>query len=523
MRKLLAILLVVLMLASLVACDKKTDDTEPTIDANQAVIELPIPADWEKPMTENTAGSRENSQAPTSSYDAQAESHRLEIMNAPDSGLTPTDGGKTYYISYRGDDANDGLSAQTPWKTIKNLNNGAAAENGSVILFERNGVYRNVSLRLNKGVSVGAYGEGPKPQLLGSDKNYADESLWTQTSTPNVWQVTISNYKCLFNESSGRSDIGNVIFDYGKVTTCEGKKLAIKDLTKDYQFYFDANTGILYLYLAGKNPAAGRESIEIAPNKHIIALRTPDHVIENVTMKYTGAHGISAAGISNVTVRGCEIGWIGGAILSGVFERYGNGIEFFNTTSDCLVENNWIYQCFDAGYTNQSRSGMQKNITVKNNLIEYCIYNIELWCPKTPDQAMKDCTYENNILRYAGYGFGTFNRPGGGSQYVAHITFNINTTYCDNVVIKGNVLDTSYRYLVNITKPNGPNEPIIEGNTWIQSNFSYAGSKDTDPAGTTAVVGRLESGDILGCGTQATMEASVKKFDKAPVTITLDK
>ncbi len=510
MRKLLSCLLLIAMLATLVACGGGGT----TSSGGDADV-LPTPTDYEKPFTENSAILRE---AHSSSYDAQAEARRQEILNTADSELKPADGANTYYISFKGDDANDGLSKTTPWKTIKNLNNGSAAESGSVILFERGGVYRDVALRLNTGVSIGAFGEGPKPQLLGSAKDYADESLWTQSSTPNVWEVTVENYKPLFGESSNKADVGNVIFDYGKQTTCEGKKLSIKDLTKDYQFYFDAKTGILYLYLSTGNPAKDRTSIEIAPNKHIICLRNSNHVIENVCLKYTGAHGISAAGTSNVTVRGCEIGWIGGAVLSGVFERYGNGIEFFNTTSDCLIEDNWIYQCFDAGYTNQATQGEQKNIMVKNNLIEYCLYNIELW-----SKPMVNCTYENNILRFAGFGFGTFNRPGSGSQWVAHITFGSNNSICDNVVIKNNIFDTSYRYLVNITKPNAQNQPIIEGNTWIQSNYSYAGSKDTDPNGTVAGIGRLDNGDILGCDTKAVMDASVKAFDKAPVAIILDK
>ncbi len=514
MRKLLSCLLIVAMLATLVACGGAGGTTSGGGDDV-----LPTPTDYEKPVTEDTADYRDPH---SSSYDAQAEARRQEILNTADSELKPADGANTYYISFKGDDANDGLSKKTPWKTTKNLNNGSSAEAGAVILFERGGVYRNVSLRLNPGVSVGAFGEGPKPQLLGSDKDYADENLWTKTSTPNVWQVTIENYKPLFSESSNKADVGNIIFDHGKKTSGEQKCIFAKDLQSDYDFCFDADTGKLSLYLSTGNPAAVHSSIEMAPNKHILCLRNSDHIIENLCIKYTGAHGISAAGTSNITVRGCEIGWIGGAILSGVFERYGNGIEFFNTTSDCVVENNWIYQCYDAGYTNQSKSGMQKNITVKNNIIEYCLYNIELWCPKTPDQAMKDCTYENNILRFAGFGFGTFKRPGG-TPWVSHITFNSNDTYCDNVVIKGNVLDTSYRYLMNITKPNGQNEPIIEGNTWIQSNYTLAGSQKTDPKGTTASIGTLENTGVQECTTQAIMEASVKKFDKAPVSITLDK
>ncbi len=499
---------------------KKTTTTKTTTTTTKAnpVVKA------EAPVTADTADYRDPH---SSSYDAQAEAKRQSILNTKDSTLSVTGNGKTYYISAtKGDDDNNGTSKASAWRTVENLNNGFSVPAGSVILFERGGVYRNVSLNLKQNVKVGAYGSGPKPQLLGSDKNYADEALWSETST-NVWRAKVENFKPVHSESSGQNnpaDIGNIVFDNGKKTASEGKKLYLKQLTTDYQFYFDDNAGYVYIYLSKGNPGKVHSSIEMAPNKHIFCLRATGNTIENVCIKYTGAHGISAAAAKNHTIRNCEIGWIGGAILSGVFERYGNGIELFNTADNCLVENNWIYQCFDAGYTNQSRSGAQTNITVRGNLIEYCLYNMELWTPANDaSQPMKNCTYENNILRFAGFGFGTFNRPGSSSTWASHITFNTNNSYCDNVVIKNNVFDTSYRYLVNITAPNQANKQIVSGNTWIQKNYSYAGSSATDPKGTTASIGTLASGGVQGCASQAEMETSVKKFDTNPAKITLDK
>ncbi len=509
MRKLFSVIIALTMMLSLAACGKKTDTTPPD-SAASAVIDLPIPEDYEKPFTDNAA-ILYNKQS--SSYDAQAEARRQSILNTPDSGLTPTDGGSTYYISYRGSDANDGLSPQTPWKTVTNLNNGTTVSNGSVILFERAGIYRNVSIRLNQGVSVGAYGEGPKPQLFAGDKSYADESLWTQTSTPNVWSTTVSNVAPLHGESSSlkpsSADIGNIIFDHGAKTASENKQLSLDKLEKEYDFYFEPSNSTVYLYLS-ENPASRHSSIEMAPNKHIIRVATNDHVIENVCLKYTGAHGISSSGPKNLIVRGCEIGYIGGARLNnGV--RYGNGIEFFGSNSGCVAENNWIYQCFDAGYSNQG-SGLHEGIKVQGNLIEYCVYNIEVWVDqKDASKCLSNCSYTDNICRFAGYGFGSYQRMNSSAE-AANVFMYSYVVFSKNTMFSNNVFDCSSHMLVSVAYPNDSQGrgPSFSSNTWIQKKTP-----------STVLVGRPYN-TPGSCASQSAMEAGVKGFESNPVSVTLE-
>ncbi len=463
--------------------------------------------------------------------DKTAEARRQAVLNAPDSGLVPGENGKTYYISYKGSDAADGLSAATAWATAKNLQKGSAVEENSVILFERGGVYRNVALELPQGVSVGAYGNGPKPQLLGGDKNYADEALWSDAGN-NIWYTDITDavVNCPGIELIP-SDIGNIIFDHGKLVAGEFKKHTLEELSKDGDFYSDPETNRLYLYSIKGNPARWHDSIELSPNYETIKIRTHNHIIENLCIRYS-ASGIGTAGSDNITVRGCEIGWIGGGRQYAT--RAGNGVTFFNTTDNCLVENNWIYQCFDAGYSHQSHLGAQTNITVRNNLIEYCVYNLEIWTPKdNRDMPMKDCLIEHNILRYAGFGFGSRRRIAYGTSTVwsSHISLNSNRSICDNVLIKNNILDTAFRYLVTVYYPNDPDGrgPTITDNTWIQQRF-HRFINEVDELGTCAAVGRGEGGStfkgdipIFGCETQQEMETSVHHFDLHPTAIRLDK
>ncbi len=484
---------------------------------------LPTSGNWEKPVTINTAVLY-NKQ--TSSNDKAAEDKRQSILKTADT-LKPSGSGKAYYISYRGSDQNDGLSPNTPWKSPAKAANSLLFKAGDVVLFERGGVYRDVGIVAKTGVSYGAYGKGAKPQLYGSDKNYADEKLWEKTSTANVWRAKVTQVKG--GTAKDIEDVGNIIIDYGKICASDGKKMSLGKLAADYDFYYDAKTDYVYLYLVKGNPGKLHESIEIAPNEHIIQVSSAKNVtIENLCIKYTGAHGISCGATSGTTVRGCEIGYIGGGMLSiQRSARFGNGVEFFGAASNCTVENNWIYQCFDAGYTNQgpedtgSNTGWHENINVKNNLIEYCAYNIEVWTIKDGKRGgMKNCTFSDNVLRFAGYGFGSNNRFSSNTSAVGNISFYNHVVPCQNTVIKNNVFDCSSRYVISIAYPNDAEGrgPTITGNTWIQKPF-----KNDD---TTAVVGQSYlTGNlkVYKCATLDEMKTSVAIFDKAHASVILDK
>lgn len=561
MRKLTVLLLTVLLLFTLAACGGNGDDSSsaPVLSDIQSESSLPAsdPTDSSDPQDDPTGTTSNNSvtttgrsrtQRPsgdtasttgnpddyvstvgekpytgnaailhnkqTSRFDSQAEALRQSILNTKDT-VKASGSGKTYYISPKGDDNNPGTSKDKPWRTTKHLANTLTFKAGDAVLFERGGVYRNVSFEVVSGVSYGAYGTGAKPCLYGSARNYADESLWEKTSTANIWRIALEK---------GTPDVGNLVFDHGKQF---GLKIMRNSLTGDYQFYYDASKGYVYLYLAAGNPGKLYSDIEICVKQTMIYNRkttTVENVtIENLCIKYTGAHGIGLIADygkenKNITVRGCEIGWIGGSLLN-ASARYGNGVEFNGGIDGGLVEDCWIYQCFDAGYTNQGAC-YQKNITVKENLMEYNPYNIEVWSAKEIGKGgMTNCAFKDNILRFAGYGWGTLNRHGSNTSVIGNISFYNYVIPCENMVISGNIFDCSYRYLVSIAYPNDTagRGPTITGNTWNQKPFKNSDS--------TASVNRIYlsgNAEILNSGTLTEMEASVKKVDKAPKAITLE-
>jgi hypothetical protein len=78
-----------------------------------------------------------------------------------------------YYISSAGNDANDGTSISTPWKTIAKINNSTFLP-GDSILFRRGGMWREQLVIPSSGVAgklitFSAYGTGPQPVINGAD------------------------------------------------------------------------------------------------------------------------------------------------------------------------------------------------------------------------------------------------------------------------------------------------------------------------------------------------------------------
>lgn len=433
-----------------------------------------------------------------SSYDESAEARRQEILNAPDT-VVAAEGSKTYYVSHNGDDANDGTSPEEAWRTPSKINE-AEFEAGDAVLFERGGVYRG-TFTVTSGVSYGAYGSGAKPCIYGSNQNYAKPLLWNGTETANVWRISVPS----------TADIGNIVFDQGN--KCGWKKTTNK-LLNDFEFFHDVENELLYLYLSSGNPGVVYDDIEFCINGQIIegVAETKNVLIENLCLKFVGGHGIVfKTGAENITVQGCDVGYCGGSMLNASV-RYGNGVEFVDKCKNIDIKNNWVYQCYDAGITHQSSNAegcVQEDITISGNLVEYCSYNIEYYVDATTG-TIKNTLYENNILRFAGYGFGSVNRIGSDVSRLSNINNYLRKIPCENFVIQNNVFDSSKKYQIAIGSPNDVdgNGPVIEGNIFIQQG-QYVALTRTDGTNIT----ELTANDL------ESLRTALEAIDKQPKSI----
>lgn len=405
--------------------------------------------------------------------------------------------GKVYYVSPNGNDANDGLSPEKAWATLGKVNATAVAE-GSVILFERGGVWnKQGSLYTKRGVIYSAYGTGAKPLL----SNYVDASTtsdWTNVGG-NVWvysgayaspvvegydkngkyhsfpndESLAGSYLTSLNTNVGsfddhpqNQDVGAIIFgddeSWGVKMTIESRDpenlvsvnlgtvwngLTEKNypsipfaggqyLCDEGTFFHDPQKSRLYL-CCSENPATHYGSVKLVLRGYGV-LETSEGsngaTLDNLAIKYFGAHGISVGGVVGFTVRNCEIGWIGGSVHLYKFgdrtypTRFGEGIQNWGRCDGFYVQNSWIYQVYDGAVSSQQSSNpslssvLMKDIQVTDCLFEYNTESIEMWqtlCEGMYDDensqaenyGFEGMRITGNLFRNIGYGHGN-TRPG---------------------------------------------------------------------------------------------------------------
>lgn len=445
---------------------------------------------------------------------ARTDARIAEIRATPN--LAPPAGADVYYLSPRGDDAKDGRSPATAWRTVQHLNR-QKIRPGSYVLFERGGLWR-VTLDLpnhpadrpfvgyagglqgRTGVTYSAYGTGPKPRLTASPFDGADPARWQATDVKGVWSCPL-----------GRTDVGCVVFDGGAAhaikilpvyhkdgtTTAQYTRQPFRDyrdLTGDLHFYHDYSTngighgtGLLYLR-SDANPGARFKSIEFGIRHNIVTAHgQPGTVFDNLCLVYGGAHGIQQGGSRDLLVKNCEFAWIGGGIQGeGLFGRawgvrYGNAVEV-GACDGYTVTNCYVRQIYDAGLTHQGdavsrfdgqeRVFYQKRIRYVDNVIENCNYSIEYFlsrCPKTNPSRMEDFVIAGNLMWYAGQGL-CEQRPD--RNHDAHIKSWIHSNRATGYVIRDNVFAGAHRQLVEVCtsldNPDGSSSlPRLENNVFI--------------------------------------------------------
>ena len=107
--------------------------------------------------------------------------------------LSFTANATTYYFSTSGNDANNGTSTSTPWKTLSKFNSVFASRSpGDNFLFNRGDVFYGKIVISRSGssgapITIGAYGTGANPLITG----FTTIGSWTNLGS-NIWESTSS-------------------------------------------------------------------------------------------------------------------------------------------------------------------------------------------------------------------------------------------------------------------------------------------------------------------------------------------
>ena len=380
--------------------------------------------------------------------DTLANNKKTEVLNAQ--SIVPSSGVKVYYVSEDGDDSNDG-SENSPWKTIGKVNEAVGERwlpflQKYVICFNRGDTFRG-QIVPGSYVTYTAYGNGAKPIITASPENVDNAQNWK----------LIDSQKNIYRYETQVTDVGSVFFNGGEIYAAKRTPDIIKDADGNYSYAYgyevledmqficlpDAQEavklnnstssdikGYLYLKCDSGNPAEIYDSIELNCREYVISLEweAKNITLDNLAVKFGGAHGIGGSNISDLLVQNCEIAYIGGGISQysekdngdGTFtylpSRYGNGVEVNTACDGYTVKNCYIHDIYDAGITHQaggnhSEPFVFKDVYYLNNLIENCTYSVEYFAVPGADEnatmIMDNILVSENIMRNAGCGFGT--------------------------------------------------------------------------------------------------------------------
>lgn len=392
----------------------------------------------------------------------------------------------TYHVdSINGDDAADGLSPKTAWRTWQAFP--AMARPGSALLLKR-GCTFVLPLPLVGGspgapVTYGAYGDGPKPVLEGPVVNLSRPEAWKDEGA-GLWCTT-----------TRLPDVANVIFDDA---ICGNMRYKKEELRIKGEWFQDGNgDGPLLVHSPG-NPAHVWRKVEVIPAGNGLTLEGGGggHVrIEDLFIRKVGTHGIHIRnGAADVMVRRCDLTLIGGAVFrydefsrwygQRFIERrvrYGNAIETWADVSDVTVEGCRISEIFDGGLCIQGPSGtVASDVYFRDNVIWNCGYDSMdvahgIWT--------RNVAFEHNTCWNAGEGWALQGEPR--PRYSLHMPervgfhCNLESKYawdprCE-LMVRNNIFCNApespcFRY--------GPDTPsnsiVVDGNCYHQVNTADA-------------------------------------------------
>ena len=336
---------------------------------------------------------------------------------------------------------------------------------GTKLLFKRGGVWRGQivaqSGKPGHPIVYGAYGEGPKPCIQPSYDG-ADAVMWKKVGV-DLWQIDVG----------AGNDIGNVIVNRGgedapAPNVCCFKRQTLSELKNDLDFCCEKGTWLVTMRSAA-NPATRFKSVELCEKIHCVdETWAHDVVYEGLHFRYSAAHGIGGSNTKRIMVRGCDISWIGGGYLyydkKGNGVRYGNGVEFWSAAEGHVIESNRVWECWDAGLTNQSSEDdvVQKDIVWRGNEVWNCEYSYEYWQQGANAQT-RNVSVENNICRDAGKGWGHKQRW---NPNAAHLMFYDTTAETKGFVVKNNVFSRSEDCLFRLFNDWRKNLTMVE-NKWV--------------------------------------------------------
>lgn len=380
---------------------------------------------------------------------AEAEARKEAILNTPTEivksdvfipGKTYT--GKAYYVSPNGSDDNDGLSPETPMRTLEY----AMVEwvkPGDAVFLERGQIHRmpwrgGLVITVND-ITYSAYGEGEKPIITCVPENSAREECWELWyEGPNgekiwkyykdvgdvagiifddesyarriyEWPTKSSKWNTLdiqwFDPASGNlihdDSISSAVLTNTKEPSVIEEALA-EDLTyitrvsNPYKLLDGkGGSGPLYLRCDTGNPGSVYQDIEVIASSGTSGVVFAwdrsgfgdGFVLDNLSIKYFTDEAVLSNNLwcgKGAVIQNCTFEW-GAARLNEPradldIGNFLHGNSIFNTVNDVTIRNNYFYQCVNACSLESYQENRRElgTWTITGNLIDSCASGIRV-------------------------------------------------------------------------------------------------------------------------------------------------
>lgn len=354
--------------------------------------------------------------------------------------------GKTRYLAADGNDAADGRTPATAWRTITKLNEALPA-GGTARLRCGDVFYGTVKVKGGldsaRRTVITSFGEGPRPVISCTKNLKNDPAIWKSPAERfNYWYTDIakpSNYSGLVSKDANP---GFLLVD-GELEPW--KHFCRYDINR--QWDFSSEKGRLYVY-STNNPALLAKDIRVAVNAHGAFLESHT-LVSNIAVRAVGAHGIYAGWREQPTVdlriSDCTFENIGGSELIGyrLFRvRYGNAIELGSNCADVIVERCDIKGVYDVAFTMQGypTSTGWNDIHMRDCRVEDATQAFEIWCANAkPGMGFSRCSFTGNRTVNVGGGWGALTRPNRATA-TPLILYRMETDTVD-ITVTGNVFE----------------------------------------------------------------------------------
>lgn len=395
----------------------------------------------------------------------------------------------TFYLSEKGNDNAAGTSQRQAWRSLERLQKAfedGQVGYGSTVLF-RSGqrFYGELSaipdLNGNGRLTLGAYGRGRRPQIMGY-KVLNKQEVWSKVGK-NLWQINLGDHDTYVGNKMSREDReANVGFLRVDGVIKGVKKAKVEELDAEWQFCSDEKNKTLTIYREDNPSKVG--DLRITANGRMVQVR-PRMTIEGLDLIGNGGHGVQIVDADEVQILDNRIRDIGGSYLYGT-TRYGNGVEMWINTKDVLVKGNIIYEAYDVGVTLQGsqvlgptewnepfRTGW-KNVHVRNNRIARNSQSFEIWArgyqqdegketvyDHGPMSGYRNCSFTGNHCTDAGAGWGQAVRPNPQEGGVHFLSYN-EDLHMDLKVTGNKFLGALNAYMYR--QPEKENDLVIDEN-----------------------------------------------------------